>query len=478
MDQTPTIFISYRRSDSQSEAGRIYDALRLEFGDSAVFMDVHNIKGGEDFVQEMNEDARNARVFLPVIGSQWLTVEENGRRRLDDPADFVRQEVQAALDHELTIIPVLVKNASFPKVDDLPDTLKSLATRNALLVRHDPDFQSDVRKLIELVDESLTQVTSGQSRPYRPVGAEATRFAAVRQHFHDAADDLERLLLSAINQITAMRIVVESHQALAEVRKEPHPANTRLRSDERRGLYHMDAAVDGPPFTPRMLGNLTGKGRLEDASPALRREIDMALCLSDQLHIALEVVPKAVWTYYTSAREFIYIHPWRHSSQKHYLMADLLALEFFTLGLPQNNPKREMFWTRPYVDGFGEGMMVTVGAPIYEGDEFRGTVAIDLSTALLASFMDRFMRDNPVGRAQPFLLNAQGDLLAHPYLTGDERDGVLSYSRALPPELQGLSLDELIAGEPGDAVVIGDHIAFHEDVRQTPWKLVYVQPRR
>jgi TonB family protein len=143
------IFVSYRRNDSQGEAGRLFDDLVTQFGEQKVFMDVAGIEAGRDFRKAIEESVANCGALLVIIGPSWLAVKnEAGIRRLDDPADFVREEVAAALRRDIPVIPVLVRGAVMPRADQLPETLTDLAYRNGVELTH-ARWRSDVQLLIE-----------------------------------------------------------------------------------------------------------------------------------------------------------------------------------------------------------------------------------------------------------------------------------------------------------------------------------------
>ena len=146
----PRIFISYRRSDSGVFTGRIHDQLKARFGANNVFRDVYNIPAGSDFRTVLNEEVGSTDVCLVMIGPQWVTTTDaQGNRRLDDPNDFVRIEVEEALKNAKTrVIPVLVDNAVMPVAEELPASMAELAYRNAVKVRTDPDFPHDMQNLI------------------------------------------------------------------------------------------------------------------------------------------------------------------------------------------------------------------------------------------------------------------------------------------------------------------------------------------
>lgn len=144
-----TIFISYRRSDSQDVAGRIYDALVYAFGTESVFKDVDAIRPGEDFRVAINSFLNQCDVVLVLIGGSWVDARSpNGSRRLDDPGDFVRIEIETALRRNISVIPVLVQNARMPSKKALPRSLHQLLFNNAVEIRPDPDFHRDMERLV------------------------------------------------------------------------------------------------------------------------------------------------------------------------------------------------------------------------------------------------------------------------------------------------------------------------------------------
>ncbi len=149
------IFISYRRADSAGYAGRIYDRLTAHFGEDTVFMDVDTIEAGLDFVKVLQDAVQSCDVLVALIGRNWLDIkDETGKRRLDNPEDFVRVEIAAALSRDIRVIPVLVDGAPMPRSTELPDNLKPLARRNALQVDHQ-SFNVDAHRLIAQLELAL-----------------------------------------------------------------------------------------------------------------------------------------------------------------------------------------------------------------------------------------------------------------------------------------------------------------------------------
>ena len=150
------IFISYRRQDAAASAGRLYDSLTTYFGPDRVFMDVSTIRGGEDFVKCIEDTLDEAGACLIIIGKEWATVADKaGRQRLDTPDDFVRKEVEMALDTGLPAIPVLVDGAMMPPEEALPETLKKLARLNALSIHHD-HWDNDVQRLTKVLEIDIS----------------------------------------------------------------------------------------------------------------------------------------------------------------------------------------------------------------------------------------------------------------------------------------------------------------------------------
>lgn len=145
---TERIFISYRRDDSAGHAGRVFDRLRQDFKDSVLFMDVDAIPLGANFVKVLREEVGRCSVLLAIIGPRWLeAMDEDGARRLDNPDDFVRVEIAAALARDIPVIPILLEGARIPAATTLPADLQELSQRNGLDVRH-ASFHGDMDKLV------------------------------------------------------------------------------------------------------------------------------------------------------------------------------------------------------------------------------------------------------------------------------------------------------------------------------------------
>jgi hypothetical protein len=138
------IFLSYRREDAAASAGRLRDALAREFGERNIFQDVVAVRPGEDFTDAIERALSYSDVVLAVIGRNWLT------DRLEAPGDYVRAELAAAISRAKQLIPVLVGGATMPAAERLPEDLRPLALRQAVVL-HDATWHRDVAELISIL---------------------------------------------------------------------------------------------------------------------------------------------------------------------------------------------------------------------------------------------------------------------------------------------------------------------------------------
>jgi len=146
--QEKRIFISYRRSDCQPQANAINDGLRHRLQPARVFMDIDSIPAGVDFAEHIREEIEMCDYVLVLIGDNWLSATDNeGRRRIDNPDDFVRLEIENAFTAAgVTVVPVLVEGAEMPRATDLPEGLQRLSRINAIELS-DQRWSSDIERL-------------------------------------------------------------------------------------------------------------------------------------------------------------------------------------------------------------------------------------------------------------------------------------------------------------------------------------------
>jgi hypothetical protein len=204
------IFISYRREDTDFLVSRLVDELRKHFPNEQVFQDIRSIDPGADFVEALDKALSTAAVMLAVIGKHWLSAtDKQGRRRLDMPGDFVRQEIAESLRRPgVGVFPLLVNGAEMPAEEDLPELLKALHRRQAfeLTTRYWPQ---DVAQLVQTLkrapgisddrraDEDFTrpgaeQAAQRREAEERAAKEEAERIAAEDRAKKKAEEDARR----------------------------------------------------------------------------------------------------------------------------------------------------------------------------------------------------------------------------------------------------------------------------------------------
>jgi hypothetical protein len=179
---TGRIFISYRRDETAYPAGWLYDRLAQHFGAGQIFKDVDSIELGDDFVQVITRAVGSCDVLLALIGERWLTITDaQGQRRLNDPDDFVRLEIEAALTRDVRIIPILIDGARMPNADELPVGLASLARRQALELSPSR-FEYDTSRLLKILDMTLAEVRTAHD------GSATTSSSGAQQAVANAAE--------------------------------------------------------------------------------------------------------------------------------------------------------------------------------------------------------------------------------------------------------------------------------------------------
>jgi hypothetical protein len=151
------VFISYRRDDASSEAGRLADAIRYRFGEDSTFMDTSDTRLGTEWPQALRDAVENSRVLMSVIGPDWILArDEWGKRRIDDPEDWVRHEIELALEHGKTIMPLLVRRAHMIPASALPREIASLSSWQAFAIRTE-SWEHDVKLVLRQLESHLGQ---------------------------------------------------------------------------------------------------------------------------------------------------------------------------------------------------------------------------------------------------------------------------------------------------------------------------------
>jgi len=161
-EATGRIFISYRRQDSAYPAGWLYDRLAERFGPEQIFKDVDSIELGDDFVETITNAVGSCDILLALIGQEWLDAAgSDGSRRLSDPDDFVRLEIEAALKRKVLLIPILVEGALMPRGDQLPPSIAPMVRRQALELSPNR-FRADTERLLDVMERTLADIQDEQ----------------------------------------------------------------------------------------------------------------------------------------------------------------------------------------------------------------------------------------------------------------------------------------------------------------------------
>jgi hypothetical protein len=224
MDVSGGVFICYRRDESAFAARAIHDRVVQRLERENVFLDVDNIDLGVDWFNVLTERVVACDALIAVIGRNWVSsADKDNNRRLDDPDDFVRIEIEAALRRDVRVIPVLVDGAAMPKANELPDALKGLARRQGIEispVRFDADLEKLTHALVSILDarrsrdaaEAEAARRADEERQAREA-AEAERAAREERERRQAADAAQAEEARRLAEAEAARRAEEERQA-------------------------------------------------------------------------------------------------------------------------------------------------------------------------------------------------------------------------------------------------------------------------
>ncbi len=165
-----TVFINYRRADSKLVAQLIFNQLLQRFSRDQIFKDFNTISPGDDYTVSIDKALHGCDVLLVLIGQQWLDIrDEAGRRRLDDPADYVRVEIAKALARDIKVIPVMLDGVQMPLPELLPEDIRSLTRRQLVEIDTNSRLEQDVDRLANLIRDILDRLYPGpQPGPVPP----------------------------------------------------------------------------------------------------------------------------------------------------------------------------------------------------------------------------------------------------------------------------------------------------------------------
>ena len=215
------IFMTYRREDTAYPAAWLFDRLASHFGRDQVFKDIDSIELGDDFVEVITAAVGSCDALLALIGDRWLSsTGPDGQRRLDDPDDFVRLEIEAALARNVRVIPILVEGAQMPRADELPTSLARLARRQALELSP-ARFDADTRRLLMVLDRTIAQAKERARQDAEAAAERRRQVGQLQQRIRDraAAQDWDAVV-AASGQLAGLNPAAADPDGLASVARE------------------------------------------------------------------------------------------------------------------------------------------------------------------------------------------------------------------------------------------------------------------
>ena len=270
----PQIFLNYRRSNAEWRADRLYDALADEFGEEQVFKDTDTIAAGTEYALVIQQALTRTDVVVALIGPAWSDIRDaGGGRRLDDPSDLVRHELEVALERRVPILPVLVNEATMPVANELPERLRGLAAKQALTL-NDATWRATVKgELLARVRE-LHEEMRARRREAAAIGVGGV-FGPFRLQ-DPLVDDPATPRFRAEDTEAGHRVVLE-------VLARPEEADGRF-DDTADAL----ATIDDPHLVPILHGELDGRSYLVGTEP-VGRPLPDALAIATVLPAARAV---------------------------------------------------------------------------------------------------------------------------------------------------------------------------------------------
>lgn len=215
------IFMTYRREDTAYPAAWLFDRLASHFGRDQVFKDIDSIELGDDFVEVITAAVGSCDALLALIGDRWLSsTDRDGQRRLDDPGDFVRLEIEAALARNVRVIPILVEGAQMPRAEELPASLAKLARRQALELSP-ARFDADTQRLLRVLDRTIAQAKERARQDAEAAAERRRRVGQLQQRIRDRAAVRDwDAVVAAGDQLAALDPAAADPDGLASMARE------------------------------------------------------------------------------------------------------------------------------------------------------------------------------------------------------------------------------------------------------------------
>ncbi|NEQ51265.1 MAG: hypothetical protein F6K11_14190 [Leptolyngbya sp. SIO3F4] len=289
--------------------------------------------------------------------------------------------------------------------------------------------------------------------------------AVIQNKFSENAINLDSIVKSVVDQLHLLQVNAEENLTLLAENPTTFPEMDQFSKDEEQ-RYQL---LPQPAQSEATISNLQGMGSLINRSDGFIREINMTQRLVPTFRGIKENLQEVTWVYYLSAREFLNLYP--YTSDAEYQQA-MLELSLYTQALPENNPQRKTSWTEAYLDLVGQGMMVTAAAPVYEKEQFRGIVGMDVTLDRLNQAIQNF--DYRQGKI--LIAEANQQLLAYPGLKTTNVSEIQTLESVLPTKLKE-KIDVILESPGNQLSAIGPFLVAHKTIQNTPWDLIFFVPK-
>ncbi|WP_394130269.1 response regulator [Shewanella maritima] len=278
---------------------------------------------------------------------------------------------------------------------------------------------------------------------------------------------IDLLLESGIRAVKSLRNVAVDHLRLGElVRKERLPQYEKFNEDGQFFTLEPSYALSGEPFTN--MGRITGMGSLDGRTEQFYQELEMMFELSLSFPVAKEAAPKASSIYYISNRKMMSLYPWPNEEQR--FREESLNKQQFKLTTPEMNPQRNVAWSGVYVDEAEDGLLTTLGMPVYLDDNFMGSINLDMKLSSLAKQIRTYFKMP----GTVILLDQRNNIVSHSDFSANEMGRVYHISQRIPSELHSLQESELL--DTSDGVIRNGYYIQSIPLHNPPWRLLYLQP--
>lgn len=214
--------------------------------------------------------------------------------------------------------------------------------------------------------------------------------------------DLDHELDIHVHDLLAMKYISERYFN-GRIHGAENPV-THLQTLAQSDSYH--SVLPDSLGSSNVVGRFTGYGKLPTLDDPIAQEMEMAVGLIPVMRAIRDRSKDVPWVQYASARGFMFIYPLRGAEQFHFT-PDLVRRDYLALATPEANPQREIFWSAPYDDAAGKGRIITATQPIYEKDEFRGSVSIDI----LVTSLRRMLSTSNIAKAHVHLVDSNGAII-------------------------------------------------------------------